>query len=124
MILDLYKTCATLLRGIIVDCMPPIPSPPCYQIRSVLSFHNCVKTDVTSDEDYYNFRLNEIKRLGIAGNTNKNTNTNTNKNLCVSKLLNSLKKYLLGFVTETNNNGHDVFPLLDRIGEQSSLHSN
>ena len=21
-----------------------------------------------------------------------------------------------GFVTETNNNGHDVFPLLDRIG--------
>ena len=22
----------------------------------------------------------------------------------------------LGFVTETNNNGHDVFPLLDRIG--------
>merc|ERR1712038_104104 len=59
-----------------------------FKNRSVLSFHNCVKTDVTSDEDYYNFRLNEIKRLGIAG-----------------------------FVTETNNNGHDVFPLLDRIAE-------
>ena len=77
MILDLYKTCATLLRGIIVDCMPPPPLPPCYQIRSVLSFHNCVKTDVTSDEDYYNFRLNEIKRLGIAGNQTQMQNAIT-----------------------------------------------
>ena len=80
MILDLYKTYATLLREIIVDCMPPIPltpSPPCYQIRSVLSFHNCVKTDVTSDEDYYNFRLNEIKRLGIAGNQTQMQNATT-----------------------------------------------
>jgi len=41
---------------------------------------------VTPDSEYYDFRLNEIKRLGIAG-----------------------------FVTETNNNGHDVFPLLDDI---------
>ena len=24
----------------------------------------------------------------------------------------------VGFVTETNNNGHDVFPLLDRIGKR------
>jgi len=64
------------------------PGGDAFRNRSVLSFHNCVKTDVTSDEEYYNFRLNEIKRLGIAG-----------------------------FVTETNNRGHDVFPLLDRIGE-------
>ena len=57
--------------------LTPHPLPPCYQIRSVLSFHNCVKTDVTSDEDYYNFRLNEIKRLGIAGNQTQMQNAIT-----------------------------------------------
>ena len=59
-----------------------------FKNRSVLSFHNCPKTDVTPDEDFYGFKLAEIKRLGIAG-----------------------------FVTETNNNGHDVAGLLDDISK-------
>lgn len=57
-----------------------------YRNRSVLSFHNSPKSGVTPDEEFYSFKLAEIKRLGIAG-----------------------------FVTETNNNGHDVMGLLDDI---------
>jgi len=59
-----------------------------FKNRSVLSFHNSGKTEVTPDEDFYGFKLAEIKRLGIAG-----------------------------FVTETNNNGHDVMGLLDDINK-------
>ena len=59
-----------------------------FKNRSVLSLHNSVKSDVTPDEDFYEFKLGEIQRLGIAG-----------------------------FVTETNNNGHDVMGLLDDINK-------
>jgi len=38
-----------------------------YRNRSVLSFHNSVQDQVTSNEDYYNLRWGEIQRLGIAG---------------------------------------------------------
>merc|ERR1711892_238393 len=59
-----------------------------FKNRSVLSFHNSPKSGVTPDENFYGFKLAEIQRLGIAG-----------------------------FVTETNNNGHDVMGLLDDISK-------
>ena len=65
-----------------------VPGGDDFKNRSVLSFHNIVKTGVTSDKEFYGFKLREIQRLGIAG-----------------------------FVTETNNMGHDVMGLLDDINK-------